>query len=228
MDKEILSHYNSDQGASSYTRKFEKHWTERVNNRHEQRLIRQLIAGIAAEIPLRIALDLPCGYGRLMPVLRQHVSRVFEGDWSLPLLKTARENQKTDPVIREADGYVRTTALAMPFDDHIFDLVLSVRLCHHIRERSERLAYVRELLRISRCWVVFTYFDYYSIKNLLREVRRKLFGKQPKWTLKPSEVSEIAEAMGFDVIRSIPLSRLFSGHRYVVLRKKTSAPICKK
>jgi len=221
MDKEILSHYNSDQGASSYTRKFEKHWSERVNNRHEQHLIRQLIAGIAAETPLRTALDLPCGYGRLMPVLRQHVNQVFEGDWSLPLLKTARESQKAAPGPGEADGYVRATALAMPFADGTFDFVLSVRLCHHIRERTERLAYVRELLRISDHWVVFTYFDAHSVKNLLREVRCKLFGKSPKWTLKASEIREIAETMGFEVAHSIPLSRLFSGHRYVALRKKT-------
>ena len=224
MDKEILSHYNSDQGASSYTKKFEKHWSEQVNNRHEQRLIRRLIAGIAAETPLRAALDLPCGYGRLMPVLRQHVNRVFEGDWSLPLLKTARENQKTAPGLKEADGYVRATALAMPFADGTFDLVLSVRLCHHIRERAERLAYVRELLRISDHWVVFTYFDAHSVKNLLREVRRKLFGKHPKWTLKASEIHEIAEVMGFEVAQSIPLSRLFSGHRYVALHKKIPGP----
>jgi len=224
MDKEILSHYNSDQGARSYTKKFEKHWSERVNNQHEQRLIRQLITRIAAEAPLRTALDLPCGYGRLMPVLRQHVNQVFEGDWSLPLLKTARENQKSEPGTKEADGYVRATALVMPFADRTFDFVLSVRLCHHIRERAERLAYVRELLRISDHWVVFTYFDAHSVKNLLREIRCKLFGKSPKWTLKASEIREIAKTMGFEVAHSIPLSRLFSGHRYVALRKKTPGP----
>jgi hypothetical protein len=31
----------------------------------------------------------------------------------------------------------------------------------------------------------------------------------------------LAETMGFEVAHSIPLSRLFSGHRYVALRKKT-------
>ena len=220
MDKDILSHYNSPQGAQSYTRKFEKHLSERINNRHEQRLLQRLIEKISAETPFETALDLPCGYGRLMPLLRRHARHVVEGDWSLPLLKIARENQRTDASTGKADGYVRATALAMPFGDQTFDLVLSVRLCHHIREHAERLTYVRELLRIGRRWVVFTYFDYHSLKNLLREARRKFTGKRPKWTLKASEIAGIAEAMGYEVIYSIPLSRLFSGHRYVALRRK--------
>ncbi len=219
MDEEILKHYNSEQGAQNYTRKFEKKWTERVNNRHEQRLLKGLIGGIAERSSLETALDLPCGYGRLLPLLKQHVPRVIEGDWSLPLLRIAREAQKSVPTQNRADGYVRATALATPFADGTFDLVLSVRLCHHIRDHSERLAYVRELLRISGQWVVFTYFDYHSLKNLLREARRKLFGVKPKWTLKASEINKIAREMGFAVDRSVPLSRLFSGHRYIVLRK---------
>jgi len=220
MDKEILSHYNSPQGAQSYTQKFEKHLSERINNRHEQRLLQRLIGRISSETPFETVLDLPCGYGRLMPLLRRHARHVVEGDWSLPLLKIARGNQRADTTVREADGYVRATALAMPFANQAFDLVLSVRLCHHIREHAERLTYVRELLRISRRWVVFTYFDYHSLKNQLREVRRKLFGKRPKWTLRASEIEKIADEMGFEVVYSIPLSRLFSGHRYVALRRK--------
>ncbi len=222
MDKDVLDHYNSPEGAQSYTRKFEKHLSERINNRHEQRLLQRLVERISDEAPFDLALDLPCGYGRLMPLLRRHARRVVEGDWSFHLLKIARENQRADPSVEAADGYVRATALAMPFRERAFDLVLSVRLCHHIREHAERLIYVRELLRISNQWVVFTYFDYHSLKNLLREARRKFSGKRPKWTLRASEVAGIADEMGFEVVHSIPLSRLFSGHRYVALRRKQS------
>ena len=221
MDKEILRHYNSEEGAKSYTKKFEKKWSERVNNRHEQKLIKGLMATLAQETTFRTALDLPCGYGRLMPVLKRHVPIVFEGDWSLPLLKIARETQEKDTATGKASGYLRATALALPIPDRKIDLVLSVRLCHHIREHTERRAYVRELLRVSRKWVVLTYFDDHSLKNRLREARRKIFkNKPPKWTLKASEIREIAASMGFEVVYSIPLSRLFSGHRYVALRRK--------
>jgi SAM-dependent methyltransferase len=221
MDKEILNHYNSENGARSYTTKFERKWTERVGNLNETRVARKLIAEIASKTDINTALDLPCGYGRLMPILRKHVPHVFEADWSFPLLKIAQKNQRANPSLKEADAYIRANALYMPFADQSFDLVLSIRLCHHIREYSERLTYVHELLRISRQWVVFTYFDYYSIKNIWREIRRIFNGKRSKWTLKESEINQIAQEMGFEVFRSIPLARLFSGHRYVVLRKKS-------
>jgi SAM-dependent methyltransferase len=221
MDKEILNHYNSEDGARSYTTKFERKWSERVGNWNETRVARKLIAEIASKTQINTALDLPCGYGRLMPLVRKHAQRVFEADWSFPLLKIAQKNQRANPSLKEADAYIRTNALYMPFADQSFDLVLSIRLCHHIREYSERLTYVHELLRISRQWVIFTYFDYYSIKNIWREIRRVFNGKRSKWTLKESEINHIAQEMGFEVFRSIPLSRLSSGHRYVVLHKKS-------
>lgn len=221
MDKRILDNYNSEKGARNYTKKFESKWTERVGNWHEHRVARKLIAEIASKTNINTALDLPCGYGRLMPILRKYIPRVFEADWSFPLLKIARENQRKNPSLKEADAYIRANALNMPFADQSFDLVLSIRLCHHIREYPERLTYVHELLRISRQWVVFTYFDYYSIKNILREIRKVLFGIRSKWTLKESDINQIAQEMGFEIFSSIPLSRVSSGHRYVALRKKS-------
>jgi ubiquinone/menaquinone biosynthesis C-methylase UbiE len=223
MDKRLLDNYNSESGARDYTKKFERKWTERVNNWHEQRVVRRLIAQIASTDHVNNALDLPCGYGRLMPILRERIPRVFEADWSLSMLKIARSNQRGGSHHHEADAYIRANALEMPFADRSFDLVLSVRLCHHIREYPERLAYVRELLRIGRKWVVFTYFDYYSVKNILREIKRLWSDVRSKWTLKESDIGRIARETGFEIIHSIPLSRLSSGHRYVVLRKKSQA-----
>jgi hypothetical protein len=101
-------------------------------------------------------------------------------------------------------------------------LVLSVRLCHHIREHQERLQYLREVMRVSRKWLVFTYFDTESIKNRTHEFRRRFNGKRSKWTLDSREVNEISRSAGFEVVRSIWMSRFFSGHRYVLLRRPDS------
>ena len=65
MDKDILDRYDSTLGATRYTTKFKRHFTERVNNRHEQRLLRRVLRTIADGKQLELALDLPCGYGRL-------------------------------------------------------------------------------------------------------------------------------------------------------------------
>jgi ubiquinone/menaquinone biosynthesis C-methylase UbiE len=215
MDKKILDRYNSPEGASSYAGKFKRRWTERINDWHEHRLVRRLLRMTSNEKPITLALDLPCGYGRLYPVVQETSERVVEGDWSFHLLSLARKQQV---VGRSALGYVRATALSLPFPDSAFDLVLSVRLCHHIRDHTERLQYVREIMRVSGQWAIFTYFDRDSVKNRLREWRQQFNKKRSKWTLSLSEIETLADEAGFDVVCSVLLSSLFSGHRYVVLR----------
>jgi SAM-dependent methyltransferase len=224
MDSKVLDRYNSAEGAEDYLGKFKRRWTERINDRNERKVLRGLIraAGIG-RVP-GLALDLPCGYGRLYPLAREVADRVVEGDWSFPLLSAARGRETADASLGPAFGYVRGTALCLPFRDGAFDFVLSVRLCHHIDEREERLLYLREILRVSARWVVFTYFDETSLKNRIREFNRRRSGKRPKSTLHPAEVARAAREQGFEVVRTVWLARLFSGHRYVALRRVGDTP----
>ncbi|MFQ5457002.1 MAG: class I SAM-dependent methyltransferase [Myxococcota bacterium] len=220
MDEKILDFYNSPEGAVDYSGKFQRHWTERVNDWHEQRMLRGLLRAAGVEKVPGYALDLPCGVGRLYPVVRDISARVVEGDWSFHMLSTARGVRLRGGPPGPAAGYVRGTALDLPFGDNVFDFVLSVRLCHHIRDREERFHYVREILRVSRNWVVFTYFDETSLKNRWREFRRRWNKKRSKWTLREEDIREIAGKHGFEIVQTRWLSRFFSGHRYVVLRKR--------
>lgn len=223
MDKKILDRYNSPEGAASYAGKFKRHWMERINNWHEHCLVRRLLRKASNEKSIGPALDIPCGYGRLYPVVLDFAERVVEGDWSFHLLSLARERQRHGISGDSMPAHVRATAFDLPFQDGAFDLVLSVRLCHHIREHDERHRYVREIMRVSKQWVIFTYFDRDSLKNRLREWLRRLHKKRSKWTLSSSEIETLVEAAGFEVAHSVPLSRLFSGHRYVVLRRRKAS-----
>jgi SAM-dependent methyltransferase len=225
MDRKILDGYNSPDGAARYAGKFKRHWTERMNNWHERRLVHHLLRKTSNGKPVGLALDLPCGYGRLHPTVQEFAERVVESDWSFHMLLSAREQQQERNSCKPKTNYVRATVFSLPFPDSAFELVLSVRLCHHIREHGERLHYVQEITRVSSQWVIFTYFDRDSIKNRLREWRRRFGKKRSKWTLSSSEILRLAEKAGFDVVYSIPLSRLFSGHRYVVLRRRMFADL---
>ena len=219
MDRKILDRYNSPGGAASYATKFTRRWTERIGNWHEQRLLRKLLSRISRGERFAWALDLPCGYGRLYPQIRRFARRVLEADWSAPLLDVARKRQAETSNGLPADGYVRATALSLPFADRTFDLVLSVRLSHHIRDRAERIAHIRELLRVSRGYVLFTYFDQDSWKNRMRELRRRFQPKRAKWALRRAEVRSVCRQAGFDEVGSFPLVRVLSGHRYEVVRR---------
>ena len=219
MDEKILARYNSAEGADDYLHKFERHWTERVNNWHEQRLIRSFLRSVSSVDPKGLALDLPCGYGRLYSIVRELGLPVVEGDWSFPLLTAARSIHTRRYGAAGSQDYLRATALALPFGDGAFEFVLSARLSHHIREHDQRLQHLREILRVSRRWVMFTYFDGRSVKNRFHELRRRFNGKRGKWTLTLEEVQKVGHAEGFELAKAAWISRFFSGHRYVLMQR---------
>jgi hypothetical protein len=95
----------------------------------------------------------------------------------------------------------------------------SFLLPNHIREHDQRLEHLRELLRVSRRWALFTYFDAASVENKPHEFGRRFHQKRAKWTLTYDEVRATGHAEGFELIQSAWISRFFSGHRYVLMRR---------
>jgi SAM-dependent methyltransferase len=245
MDKIILDNYNSQQGADKYTKKFNKHWWERLNNQTEQKLVTKLLTQIPRQDLTGTSLDMPCGYGRLYPLIRSVAPKVIEGDWSFHLLKECQNRTAVAPglegksapnvIASEArqsgsrddtpppDGFTRGTALNFPFKDHAFDLVQSIRLCHHISTEHERLQYLSELCRIANKYILFSYFDTDSIKNRIHATKIKWTGKRPKWTLTLDQVERKAKDSGFEILKSVPLSRFFSGHQYTLMKRTNEA-----
>jgi ubiquinone/menaquinone biosynthesis C-methylase UbiE len=204
----------TEQGAASYETKYERELHKRISDRIERHVI--ALALDVARGPHERILDVPCGAGRLTSELVAHSrsGRIVEADYSPTMLQRCRANAK---------GYVpelaRVDALALPFADASFDLVFSARLSHHIALDVDRERWFRELCRVSRRYVVATFFDSGSFKNLLRRAQAPFSGKRPKNTMSVARIHALAEGAGFTVKAAIPLSRLFSGHRYVVVER---------
>jgi hypothetical protein len=114
---------------------------------------------------------------------------------------------------------VRMTASAfhVPFRDRAVDGVVCIRLCHHLPTPAERTRLLVELLRVADRFVLMTFFDFRSLKNLLRRARRPFDHKPPKHTMRVEEVARIGADHGFALRRCPPLSRMGSGHRYALL-----------
>ncbi len=134
------------------------------------------------------------------------------------MLQTARAGH-----VSTALGYVRLLATELPFADKQFDLILSVRLCHHIPTSEERHKYITELFRVSRKWVVISYLDTFSPHNIYRSTSRWLSGKAAKCHISQDEVTEIAIQEGYVPVYSTLLSSLFSGQRYSVMMRLPEA-----
>lgn len=206
-----VERYKSHEGAASYNTLYTRSWAKRWATRLEFRVIRRCLEAVG---PQESMLDLPSGVGRLYPAYRGCARRHFGMDISLEMLKFARE------AMREVEpGLAQSSATHIPLKDGAVDFVFSARLFHHLPDPGMRRRYIQELCRVSRKWIVMTFFHTWSLKNILRRIRRPFNRKKPKVTMTTAELREIAGAAGWEVVKTLPLSRLASGHHFAVLRR---------
>ena len=135
-------------------------------------------------------------------------------DISLEMLKFVRQNlAEWKPSLGVG------SAFHLPLQDRCVDVAFSARLFHHVPDQKERHQYIRELCRVAKKNVIMTFFHTWSLKNILRVIRRPFNRKKPKVTMTTDELREIARSVGWEVVTTIPLSRIASGHHYAVLRR---------
>jgi ubiquinone/menaquinone biosynthesis C-methylase UbiE len=213
MDQQRLDRYKSHEGAASYNVKYEKELHKRINTKREHKVIRKAFA--CTNPPHATMLDFPMGVARLYPAYKEFVERLHGADVSHEMLKFSRENAaEADPTLAQM------SAMHMGYKDRAVPCIFSCRLAHHIRPIDERNQYLAEIMRVADEWIVLTYFNYNSVKNILRRIRAPFNKKKPKITIAPSELKKIADSHGWDVVATFPLSRLFSGHNFTVLKRR--------
>lgn len=204
-----LREYDSPEGAAQYYGEYAK-LHRRLSDRRERRLLGRWFRRFG---PLGTVLDMPCGWGRYLGELSRRGTRVIEADYSRDMIKMARRLG----ALRSPAG-LRCFGHQIPLQDRSVDLAFSMRLNHHLVDPTTRREHLRELFRVSGRWVIFSYFDHASLKNLLRRARTnlRLTHKPPKSTLRRSEVQALAAECGFQIVEDPWLFAIGSGHRLVL------------
>ena len=207
-----LAEYNSPEGALEYLEEYEK-VHRKVSDKKERRLLDGFFERIG---PVQRLLDLPCGWGRYLPWLSEKSERVLQAAWSASLLTMGRDMFGED----SAQGRFRSLGNQLPLADGAVDVAFSMRLNHHLIDPEVRRTHLREMLRVSGQYAVFSYFDHDSVKNRIRLVRQALGSKKrPKNTLRRSDVTELAAEQGFTILEDPRLFFLGSGHRLVLAKR---------
>jgi len=120
----------------------------RRTNRREQGIVN----GLLRHGTVDSVLDLACGSGRFQPLLRTHAGTVLACDQSRAMLQAARGLL---PLL----SAVQASAFRLPLASGSVDLVLAMRLLQHYPESGERRAILSEMARVSRRFVITSYFD---------------------------------------------------------------------
>jgi SAM-dependent methyltransferase len=206
--------YQKLKEAANYNEMYARRWSKRWITRREYALLRRLLA---SQPHCATLLDLPSGGGRLSPQIAEYTDLLIEADIALGQVQYGKEfgRVKTPQVWMTASGF------HIPFRDASLDGIVCVRLNHHLPTAEERERLVRELLRVAGKFVIMTFFDFHSLKNLGRRMRRPLDKKPPKMTMTVQRVRELADQGGFDLVEWPALACLGSGHRYALMVKRT-------
>lgn len=210
---EYQQEYRDLDEAKLYNEAYRDRATKRWSTQKEYRLLQQLLG---SQPRSELLLDLPCGGGRLSGQLAGFTDVMVEADIGMGQLLYAREHYQGT----EERFWMTASGFHIPLQDESMDGVVCCRLCHHLPTAEERERLLSELLRVSRRFVIMTYFDYHSVKNTLRRMRRPFDGQPPKMTMTTERVRELARQHGAELVAQPALSHLFSGHRYGLMVKR--------
>src|SRR5690606_1970823 len=144
--------YVSARGAAAYKADYDRKLHRKVSDRLERAIFARMFALIG---PCDTLLDLPCGAGRLFEMFTRYARAVYEADFSPSMLRLNAEDHGC-----AAAGYLRCSGLAIPLADRSIDVVVSVRLSHHLARPADREQHLRELMRVASRAVIVTYFSH--------------------------------------------------------------------
>ncbi|HOW69738.1 MAG TPA: methyltransferase domain-containing protein [Phycisphaerae bacterium] len=150
--------------AEHYRDRFKKGRRARTNCL-ENALLRQLGERIGH---IQVALDLPSGTGRLSRTLLEFADNVILADSSSAMLEVARE-ELPDP--RVSCRLMDAESISLP--DASVDLVFCHRFLYHVTSESRRARMLNEMVRVTRRYVILSYYPP-GFLNRWRQFRRRL------------------------------------------------------
>ncbi len=167
--------------------------------------------------PPRLALDAPCGYGRFSGFLVERGYRLASADLSFHMVKRARSREDISTIPM---GIVCNFVCGLPFKPGVFELILSMRLFHHLHEPEERRSVLREFSRAAGGWVILSYYQANALHLLQRRLRRAI--KRSRTRIRMigrREFREEVTGAGFEIVRVFSLFRGVHGHHIALLKK---------
>ena len=185
-------------------------------DRREREALSELLDRAALPPGARV-LDCPSGAGRLADLLAARRLSVVAADQSGPMLGHAAGALSGAGLPRRLAA---ADALALPFRDGAFDLVLCHRLIQHLPAEAERRALLRALAAASRRWVLLSWFDAASLQHLRRALRRP-FRPSGRHAVTRAVLERDAAAAGLRTAASRALRPWISEVSFVLLERGT-------
>lgn len=172
--------------------------------------------GIVADEVQKLApgstvLDVPSGNGRMTQLLNRADLSVVAMDFDHQMLK-AIELRGVD---RASRWRVRSDVTHLPLPDKSVDLVVNMRLMHHIADPATRVQMCRQLGRVTRGRVITSFWT----THCWRYLRKRILGKKARGhPVSPGEFLSACRHGGLVVERIIPMRRWYEDECVAICR----------
>jgi len=194
--RETLGRYRSREYVRRYKAEYTnglgpKHVRSRVVAAGEKAAIAQLLREIDPEGSA--LLDVPCGTGKLGPLLQTFPVHVVAADASREMLALAGDEYDPAQLLR----VLQCDASALPFKDGSVDVVICLRLFHLLPPATRRMI-LDEFRRITRGQLLVSY-SYGSGLQRIRRAVRTLYARESRrvFHVPLSDMVKEIEAAGF-------------------------------
>lgn len=204
--------YQKVEKAAAYNLHYQQRILKRLTTGREYSLIRRHLREVGHS---RVILELPCGGGRMTPAFADATDFVIEADIAIGQIQYGRATS----TLATPRAWMTASAFHIPLRDDSVDGTICIRLAHHLPTHAERDRLFHELMRVSRRFVIVTYFDHHSLKNLTHRMRHPFRNKPPKLTMTNARVAELARECGGRLVSAPALFTVSSGHRYALIVK---------
>lgn len=162
-----------------------------------------------------LVLDIPCGTGRMTELLLNKGFEVVAADISEAMMAHAI---KRNGHLSNKVKFLKADVEHLNFEDNSFDLVLTIRLMHHIPP-ALHMVVLKELWRVTRKWVIITFSNKFSLQNIRRDMISS-FTKSPRYSINPSLFRREVNQAGFAIVEYTHILPLFSETVTVLLEKR--------
>jgi len=159
-------------------------------------------------------IDIPCGNGRFCDVFST-AGKLIAADYSENMLTAFRERIGNVENVKTLQADITQ----IPLPDKCVDLAFSMRLFHHMKNDAVRSAALKELSRISRKYVAFSFYN----KRCIRYLWRKSLGKKIRGNyVTLDHYIELAQDAGLELVSSYRYNII--EQQSLVLFKKSEEP----
>jgi ubiquinone/menaquinone biosynthesis C-methylase UbiE len=208
MGKDLTSYVGSD--PQDYQQQRYRSLDQVWVNWREQRLLAQMLTH--CQLAKGTVLDVPCGYSRFAPVYAHLGITAIGTDVSYDMAHLAAANHAR----HGQERWLCADVLALPFTDSVFDGVLCIRLLHHRYSDTERQRILCELARVSRRFVLISFYLATPLHTLARSWRGTR-GRLAMMTV--AQFRDLAQQSQLHILQQRALCRFCHAQTFAVLAK---------